>query len=199
MDVILEWVDGEALQRATYQMQTAFNRENHHGCHYTCALPNKSRRNWNFTIDDIIRMAIHGDMDRFQITRAVCPTTGVAVPRWIRAKQGHTLRFIGPMRTSLHLFQKELGVGDPSTSETEPYRCDMLDYIGDAVHYTDRRDVRNILFLGLRNHTSQPTGRKRRAAITLDPFGPGDTCDNAQSQRLLGNTHVSIDVHYWWK
>ena len=75
----------------------------------------------------------------------------------------------------------------------------MLDCIGDAVHYTDRRAIRNILFLGLRNDISQPTGRKGRAAITLNPFGPGDTCDNAQSQRLSGNAHVSIDVQYWWK
>jgi hypothetical protein len=103
------------------------------------------------------------------------------------------------MRTSLHLFQKELGVGDPSTSETEAYRCDRLDCIGDAVHYTDHRAVRNILFLGLRNDTSQPTGHKRRAAITLNLFGPGDTCDNSQSQKLLGNARVRIDLQYWWK
>jgi hypothetical protein len=108
LDVILEWVNGEALERATYQMQTAFNRdrsaENRHGTRYTYALPNRSSRNWNFTIDDIVRMAIHGDVDRFQVMCAVCPTTGVAVPLWIRARQGHTLRFIDPMRTSLHLF-----------------------------------------------------------------------------------------------
>jgi hypothetical protein len=30
LDVILEWVNREALQRATYRMQTAFNRENRH-------------------------------------------------------------------------------------------------------------------------------------------------------------------------
>jgi hypothetical protein len=162
-------------------------------------VPKRSRRDWNFTIDDIIRMAIHGDVDRFQIMRVVCPTTGVAVARWIRARQGHTSRFIDPMRTLLHLFQKELGVGDPSASETEPYRCDMLDCVGDAVHYTDRRAVRSILFLGWRNDTSQPTGRERRAAITLNSFGPGDACDNAQSQKLLGNAQVSIDVRYWRK
>jgi hypothetical protein len=203
LDIILERVDGEALECAADQMQAEFNRdrsaEDHHGAHYTCALPKRSRRDWNFAIEDIIRMAIDGDVDRFQIMCVVCPAIGVAVPRWIRARQGHTLRFIDPMRTSLHLFQMELGVGDPSTSETEPYRCDMLDYIGDAVRYTDRRAVRNIIFLGLRNHNSQPTGYKRRAAITLNLFGPGDTCDNAQSQRLQGNALVSIDVHYWWK
>jgi hypothetical protein len=53
--------------------------------------------------------------------------------------------------------------------------------------------------LGLRSDISQPTGYKGSSAITLNPFGPGDTCDNAQSQRLLGNAHVSIDVQYWWK
>jgi hypothetical protein len=194
LDIIPERVNGEALERAANQMQAAFNRdrsaEDHHGAHYTCALPKRA---------DIIRMAIFGDADRFQIMRVVCPATGVAVPRWIRARQGHTLRFIDPMRTSLHLFQMELEVCDPPTSETEPFRCDMLDRIGDAVHYTDHRAVRNILCLGLRNDTLQQTGYKRRAAITLNPFGPGDTCDNAQSQRLLGNAHVSIDAHYWWK
>jgi hypothetical protein len=203
LGIILERVNGEALERAANQMQAAFDRnrsvEDHHGAHYTCALPKKSRRDWNFAVEDIIRMAIYGDVDRFQIMRAVCPATGVAVPRWMRARQGRTLRFIDPMRTSLRLFQMDLEEGDPSTSETEPYRCDMLDYIGEAVHYTDRRAVRNILFLGLRNDNLQHTGCKRRAAITPDPFGPGDTCDNAQSQRLLGNAHVSIDVHYWWK
>jgi hypothetical protein len=103
------------------------------------------------------------------------------------------------MRTSLRLFQTEMEVGDPSTSETEPYRCDMLDYIGDAVRYTDHRAVGNILSLGLRNDNLQRVGCKRRAAITLNPFGPGDTCDNAQPQRLLGNAQVGNDVHYWWK
>jgi hypothetical protein len=136
LDIILEWVNGEALERAANQMQAAFNRarsaEDHHGAHYTCALPKRSRRDWNFTIEDIIRMAIYGDVDRFQIMCVVCAATGVAAPPWIRARQDHTLRFIDPMRTSLHLFQMKLGVGDPSTSETEPYRCEMLDYIGDA-------------------------------------------------------------------
>jgi hypothetical protein len=96
------------------------------------------------------------------------------------------------MGTSLHLFQTELEAGDPR-------RCDMLDYNGGAVRYTDRRAVGNIFFLGLRNDNLQQTGYKRRAAITLDSFGPGDTCDDAQSQMLLGNARVGIDVHYWWK
>jgi hypothetical protein len=183
LDIILEWTNGAALERAANQMQAVFNRNrsagDRHGAHYTCALPKKSRRDWNFTVEDIIRMAIYGDKDRFQIMCVVCPATGVAVPRWIRARQGHTLRFIDPMRTSLHLFQTEMEVGDPSTSETEPYRCDMLDYIGDAVRYTDRRAVRDIFFLGLRNDNFQRASYKRRATITLNPLGPGDTCDNA--------------------
>jgi hypothetical protein len=173
LDVILEWVNGEAFQRATPQMQTAVNRENRHGCHCTCALPNKSRRNWNFTIEDIIRMAIHGDQDKFQILRAVCPTPGVSAPPWIRAKQGHTLRFIGPMRTSLHLFQKKMEVGDPSMSETEPYRCDMLEYIGNAVYYADQKAMRNMFFFGIRSDVSQPTDYEGKVVITLNPFRTG--------------------------
>jgi hypothetical protein len=174
VDLILEWTNGAALERAANQMQAAFDRNrsagDRYGAHYACALPKKSRRDWNFTIEDIIRMAIYGDKDRFQVMCVVCPATGVAVPRWIRAKQGHTLRFIDPMRTSLRLFQTEVEVGDPSASEMDQYRCDMLDYIGDAVHYTDHRAVRGILFLGLRNDNYQQIRYTRRTAITLNTW-----------------------------
>jgi hypothetical protein len=48
LDIILEWINGEAYELAASRMQTAFNRHKSAGGrregHYTCALPTKSDR-----------------------------------------------------------------------------------------------------------------------------------------------------------
>jgi hypothetical protein len=126
IDIILEWVDGMAYELAARRMQTAFDRNksarDRRKVHYACALPTKRDRDWNFAVEDIIRIVISSDKNRCQVMRAVCPTTGAAVPRWIRARQGHSLQFIDSMRTSLHLFRtgvetgRFLRVSDGSTS-----------------------------------------------------------------------------------
>jgi hypothetical protein len=129
-------------------MQTAFDGNKSAGerrkVRYTCALPTKSDRDWNFTVEDIIRIVISSDKNRYQVMCAVCPTTGVAVPRWIRARQGHSLQFIDSMRTSFHLFQTGVETGASSASATYQHRCNMFDSIGNAVHHTNHRAARGI-------------------------------------------------------
>jgi hypothetical protein len=130
---------------------------------------------------------------------AVCPTTGVAVSRWIRARRGHSLQFIDSMRTSFHLFQTGVETGASSASATYQHRCNMFDYSGNAVRHTNHRAARGILFAGLRNDYSHEGGYGGRTVIMFNAFGPGDKCDNAHQQRLSGDVHVSIDVPYWWE
>jgi hypothetical protein len=167
--------------------------------HYSCGLPTRSERDWNVSIGDIIRIVILSDKNRCQVMCAVCPTTGVAVPRWIQARQGHSLPFVVSMTTSLHLFQTGADAGASSASATDHHRCDMFDYIGNAVHHTNSRAVRGILLAGLRNDYSYEGGYGGQTAVMFNAFGPGDACGNARRRRRTGDVRVSVDVPFWWE
>jgi hypothetical protein len=130
---------------------------------------------------------------------AVCPATGVAVPRWIRARQVHSLPFVDSMRTSLHLFQTGADTGASSASTAARVDCDVFEYVGNAVHHTASRAARGILFAGLRNDYSYDGAYGGRTAIMFNAFGPGDVCENAHQRRRCGDVRVSIDMPYWWR
>jgi hypothetical protein len=171
-----------------------------HTVHYSRALPTRSGRDWNVNIEDVIRIVLFSDKNRCQVMCAVCPATGVAVPRWIRARQGRSLPFVDSMRTSTHLLQTGADTGASSASATDHHRCNMFDYIGSAVHHANSRAVRGIFFAGLRNDYSYEggySGRTANARTHTNKEGRA-MCMSASTYPIGGNGTGSTRMQTSW-
>jgi hypothetical protein len=114
VDVLLAHINGDGYVRGARAMQGAASRKGagegegmgEPKPHYTYALPNREKGRWNIDLDDVLHCALTSGKDRYQIMCLVNLASGVAIPYWIRARQGHSLPSVVTMRTSLQLFSQ---------------------------------------------------------------------------------------------